>query len=83
MYRLPTGGILVDTPGMREVQLWADDDTGADSIGTAFPEVAELEGQCQFTDCRHVHEPGCAVKQALAAGTILPERYQSHLQLRE
>lgn len=83
MYLLPSGGILVDTPGMREVQLWADDDTGTDSIGAAFPEIAELEGGCKFSDCRHQHEPGCAIKEALANGTLLPERYQSYLQLRE
>jgi len=83
MYRLPEGGILVDTPGMREVQLWADDDTGTDSITAAFPEIHNLEGACKFRDCRHEHEPGCAIKQALADGTVLPERYQSYLQLRE
>ena len=83
MYRLPDGGILVDTPGMREVQLWADDDTGTDSIAAAFPEIGELEGNCRFRNCRHEHEPGCAVKEAIAAGTVLPERYQSYLQLRD
>ncbi len=81
-YRLPDGGILVDTPGMREVQLWADDDTGAGSIAAAFPEISELEGECRFRDCRHEHEPGCAIKQALSDGSILPERYQSYIQLR-
>jgi ribosome biogenesis GTPase / thiamine phosphate phosphatase len=83
IYRLPAGGLLVDTPGMREVQLWADDDAGADSIAAAFREIAELEPACRFSDCRHEHEPGCAVKQALSDGTILPERYRSFLQLRE
>ena len=83
MYRLPEGGILVDTPGMREVQLWADDDTGTDAIAAAFPEIAELEGDCRFRDCRHEHEPGCAIKQAIAEGTVLAERYRSYLQLRD
>ncbi|MBU8913761.1 MAG: ribosome small subunit-dependent GTPase A [Spirochaetales bacterium] len=83
MYRLPEGGILVDTPGMREVQLWADDDTGTDAIAAAFPEITELEGGCRFRDCKHEHEPGCAIKQAIAEGTVLAERYQSYLQLRD
>jgi len=83
MYRLPGGGIVVDTPGMREVQVWAEDDSDGDPIAEAFPEIAELEVNCRFSDCRHEHEPDCAVKDALADGTILADRYQSYLQLRD
>jgi len=82
MYRLPNGGIVVDTPGMREVQVWAEDETGGDPVAQAFPEIAELEDLCKFSDCRHEHEPGCAVKEQLAEGSILPDRYRSYLQLR-
>ena len=83
MYLLPGGGMIVDTPGMREVQLWADEETGTDALAQAFPEIAVLEGTCRFRDCRHEHEPGCAVKEALERGEVSPERYASYLKLRE
>ncbi len=83
LYALPSGGIVVDTPGMREVQVWAEDGGNGDPIAEAFPEIAELEGECKFSDCRHEHEPGCAVKEALLDGRVLPDRYRSYLQLRE
>lgn len=68
---LPGGAWLIDTPGMRELQLWADDDT----LERTFPEVAALAEQCRFRDCAHAHEPGCAVRAALAAGTLEPARF--------
>jgi ribosome biogenesis GTPase len=83
MYRLPDGGVIVDTPGMREVQLWADEETGTGQVFDAFPEIAELEGACRYRDCRHEHEPGCAVKEAVESGQILRDRYESYLRLRD
>jgi ribosome biogenesis GTPase len=83
MYLLPGGGIIVDTPGMREVQLWADEETGAEQIDDTFPEIAELEGLCRFRDCRHEHEPGCAIKEAVESGRITADRYRSYLKLRD
>jgi ribosome biogenesis GTPase len=71
---LPGGGALIDTPGMRELALFADADTTAD--GTGFDDIDALAGRCRFGDCRHENEPGCAVRAALADGTLAPERLE-------
>jgi len=65
---LPDGGILIDTPGMRELQLW---ETG-EAVAGAFADIESLAENCRFRDCRHAGEPGCAVAEAVAAG-MLPE----------
>jgi len=70
------GGLLIDTPGMRELQLW---DTNA--VADAFLDVAELAAACRFRDCSHDREPGCAVKAAVDAGAIEPRRYASFIKL--
>ena len=70
---LPSGGALIDTPGMRELQLW-DSDEGIDST---FRDITELAASCKFHDCAHDEEPGCAVKHALSDGTLMPERFAS------
>lgn len=70
---LPGGALLLDTPGMRELQLWGDE-TGLDD---AFPEVAALAAGCRFRDCRHEREPGCAVLGALERGELEAERFES------
>ncbi len=70
---LPCGALLLDTPGMRELQLWADDD----ALEGAFPEIAALAASCRFRDCAHESEPGCAVLAAEADGTLVPERLAS------
>jgi ribosome biogenesis GTPase len=75
---LPGGGMVIDTPGLRELQLW---NGGADSVDAAFEEVEELAAACRFTDCSHNTEPGCAVKSALASGELPRERYASWLKL--
>ena len=77
LVQLPGGGLVIDTPGMREVQLWIADD----GLKEAFEDVTELFGQCRFTDCAHESEPGCAIKEALANGTLAPERWESYLKL--
>ena len=74
---LPGGGLVIDTPGMRELQLW----DAADSVGETFEEIEALAGSCHFTDCRHRDEPRCAVKAAVADGRILPERLESYLKV--
>lgn len=71
---LPRGGMLIDTPGMRELALFADAD--AEEGATGFAEVDELTARCRFGDCRHENEPGCAVREALAAGTLSPARLE-------
>ncbi len=71
---LPGGGVVVDNPGMREVHLWLGDGRLAD----AFEDIAELAAHCRFSDCRHDTEPGCAVRAALEAGELAPERWESY-----
>lgn len=61
MFRVPPGAFLIDTPGMRELHLWAD----ADAIGGAFRDIEELARACRFSDCSHESEPGCAIRAAL------------------
>ena len=74
LIRLPGGALLVDTPGLREVQLW-DADEGIDQ---AFADVDELAAGCRFNDCAHVQEPGCAVQAAIDEGRLPRERLQSY-----
>lgn len=79
VHHLPGGGLLVDTPGIRELQLWDD---GGDSLAMAFPEIEELADGCRFSDCRHVAEPGCAVLDAVATGLLEADRLESLHRLR-
>ena len=72
---LPGGAIVIDTPGLRELQVWEGD------VDSAFADVAELAAQCKFTDCAHSTEPGCAVQEALASGELDPARWASYLKL--
>lgn len=74
---LPTGGAVIDTPGLREVQMWA----AQDGLARAFDDVEALAKQCKFGDCQHDAEPGCAVKKALDDGTLPEERYNSWSEL--
>jgi ribosome biogenesis GTPase len=75
---LPQGGALIDTPGMRELQLWA----GQDSLDSAFAEIAALAAECRFRDCSHVTETGCAVRAALETGELDSSRWESYRKLR-
>lgn len=76
---LAGGGWIVDTPGLRELQLWADEE----ALPAAFADVDALAAQCRFRDCRHESEPGCAVRDALADGRLPAGRYASFLKLRK
>jgi ribosome biogenesis GTPase len=77
---LDSGGIVIDTPGLRELQIWE----GGDGIAQTFSDIEELSGQCRFGDCRHLEEPGCAVRSAVEGGSLSPERLRSyHKILRE
>jgi len=69
----PNGGVLIDTPGMRELQLW----DASEGIDQAFGEIAELAANCKFRDCKHVNEPGCAVRAAVESGELAAERLES------
>jgi ribosome biogenesis GTPase / thiamine phosphate phosphatase len=74
---LPRGGALIDTPGMRELQLWATQE----SVDAAFDEIAEMAAECRFRDCTHAGETGCAVEAAVARGTIGADRIASYRKL--
>ncbi|QTD42860.1 ribosome small subunit-dependent GTPase A [Sporosarcina sp. Te-1] len=74
---LPQGGILIDTPGMREFQLW---DQG-DSLDESFQDIDQLAHSCKFGDCKHTSEPDCAVQIAIADGTLPADRYNSYVKL--
>ena len=71
---LPGGGLVIDTPGLRELQLW---DVGSAGLESTFADVEELAGDCRFRDCTHVHEPGCAVLAAVESGELPRERLDS------
>jgi ribosome biogenesis GTPase len=73
LVRLPSGGLIVDTPGLREIQLW---DAG-DGFAGAFADIDALASRCRFRDCGHVSEPGCAVTGAMAIGALDPGRLRS------
>ncbi len=75
---LPRGGVVIDTPGMRELQLWADEE----SLEAAFGDVEERVARCRFSDCRHEREPGCAVREALEEGTLDRNHFESYRKLR-
>ena len=75
---LPKGGMIIDTPGMREIQLWE----GERGVEQAFDEIEELIHKCKFSDCTHTNEPGCAIQEALESGEIDEDRYKSYLKLK-
>ena len=75
---LPGGGVVIDTPGLRELQLWGG---GAAAIDAAFADIEELTLGCRFTNCAHETEPGCAVQAALRSGALTSERHRSWLTL--
>ena len=79
LIQLPSGGCLIDTPGMREIKLTGDETLS----GASFADIEELALQCRFGDCTHGNEPGCAVRAALEAGSLDQERWQAYLKLRD
>jgi ribosome biogenesis GTPase len=79
LFPLEGSSYVADTPGWKSLALW---DTEPEEIDGYFPELRELVQHCQFNDCTHTHEPGCAVRRALDEGKIHRERYESYLRLR-
>lgn len=79
MFPLDAGGYVADTPGLKALAIW---DIEPEELDAYFPELCVLVEHCQFSDCTHVHEPGCAVLQALEAGELHPQRYQSYIRMR-
>ncbi len=79
LFPLAGGGYVADTPGLRSLALW---DTAPEELDGYFPELASLVEFCQFSNCTHKSEPGCAVRAAVEAGAVHPQRYESYLRLR-
>lgn len=79
LVRLDGGGFVADMPGLRTLSLW---DTEPEELDGYFPEMRDLVMDCQFSDCRHTVEPGCAIKKAVEDGRIHHERYESYVRLR-
>jgi len=74
---IPEGGLIMDTPGMRELQLW-DADEG---VTSTFEDIDSLIAQCRFSDCNHNNEPGCALRAALTSGELAQSRYNNYLKM--
>ncbi|HEY5574968.1 MAG TPA: ribosome small subunit-dependent GTPase A [Anaerolineales bacterium] len=79
MFPLKGGSYVADTPGLKALALW---DIEPEELDGYFPEIRRRVADCQFSDCTHVHEPGCAVKEAVKQGEIHPERYESYVRMR-
>ncbi len=76
---LPGGGLVIDNPGLRELQMWTNEDT----LENTFIDIKELAAKCRFRDCKHLHEPGCAVKSALEKGELDHERFQNYIKMKK
>lgn len=74
---VPGGGLIIDTPGMREIQLWE----GSEGLSGLFEDIEALALECKFSDCRHEDEPGCAVNTAIEKGTLTADRFKSYKKL--
>jgi ribosome biogenesis GTPase len=74
---VPGGGLIIDTPGMREIQMWE----GAEGLSELFEDIEKLIVECKFSDCKHESEPGCAVKAAIKKGELDEERFKSYKKL--
>ncbi|MFE8595371.1 ribosome small subunit-dependent GTPase A [Archangium violaceum] len=77
LFVLPQGGLVIDTPGMRELGLMENEE----GLRTAFTDIEEMSAGCRFSDCRHQKEPGCAVREALQSGQLAPERLENYRKL--
>ena len=77
LIQLPDGGMIIDTPGLREAQLWE----GQDALGNVFEDIEKLALSCRFSDCAHRTEPGCAIKAALVDGALEQKRFDSYRKL--
>jgi len=80
LIKLDEGGFVADMPGLRSLSLW---DTEPEELDGYFPEMKNLVADCQFNNCSHIMEPGCAVKEAVQNGRIHPDRYDSYVRLRQ
>lgn len=78
LFILPNGGILIDTPGIRELQLWGTEE----DLATNFDDITQLATKCKYKNCRHEHEKGCAVHKALANGMLDKNHYANYLKMK-
>lgn len=78
LFSLPGGGLLIDTPGIRELQLWGEED----DLGEDFSDIATLASQCKYTTCSHTTEPGCAIQEALHQGTLALSHYANYQKMK-
>src|SRR5262249_45198634 len=76
---LPRGGLLIDTPGMREIQLWE----ASEGLQASFADVEEVAEECYFSNCQHQNEPGCAIREAVEEGRLAPERVENYRKLQD
>lgn len=79
LFVLKNGALLIDNPGMREIQLWGDEQ----GLSEAFEDVQSFACKCRFGDCTHTHEPGCAVREAIESGKLEPQRLESFFKLQK
>jgi len=79
LFLLDGGGYVADTPGLKSLALW---DIEPEEVDAYFPELRDLVADCQFSNCTHMHEPGCEVMAAVEDGRVHPERYDSYMRLR-
>ncbi len=77
LFLLPSGGIVIDTPGMRELGVESAD------LSNSFPDIEEIILQCKFSDCSHKNEPGCAIVNAITENRLSPERFENYLKLQK
>ncbi|MDL2227429.1 hypothetical protein LJC30_00885 [Odoribacter sp. OttesenSCG-928-L07] len=78
MYKLPIGGYIIDTPGIKEFGLADMEKT---EVAERFPEMRKFQHNCKFNNCTHTNEPGCAIKKAVEEGLIPEERYNNYLSI--
>src|SRR3989339_337981 len=76
---LPGGGIVIDNPGLRELRLWAEED----SLDTTFNDIKDIAANCRFKDCKHADEPGCAVRAAMENGALDPKRFNNYTKVKK
>ncbi len=81
LFCLPSGVLLIDTPGVRELQLWASETSGDGDVNKTFADLEAWTGQCRFRDCQHHREPGCAVQAAIASGALDNQRFLHYQKL--
>ncbi len=79
LFLIPGGGIIIDNPGIREIQLWGD----MGSLDDVFSDIQELSARCKFRDCNHLSEPNCAVKKAVEDGDLSKQRYENYLKMKK